>query len=223
MNRPKPTSTNTSMNSPADSLVSGHRHLSPEEIFELVSEGIAQDGLAGCDLCEGEALSVTGLLSDLRRVDQETASATEWDSVLLRSRIRQAVAREKQHSRSLFDRFFILRPVLASALVAGLAFVVWTPFSTEFGGVAQEAGHVASDLSASGASTGHLPAWIPLPREADDEGLAVLAEWTPNEDELDVVSCRAACLGGLSMYEEDALRAAITTTPPNPLTEGTPL
>lgn len=205
------------------SPMSGHHHLSPEEIFELVNEGRPQDGLLGCDLCRSEALSVTALLSDLRREDQETANVTEWDGVLLRSRIRQAVAREKPHSRSLFDRFFILRPVFASALVAGLAFVLWTPFSIESGSGAHEAEHLASDQSTPGSSAGHLPAWIPLPREADDEGLAVLAEWTPNEDELDVVSCRSACLGGLSIQEEDALRAALATTAPNPLTEGTPL
>ncbi len=181
-----------------------HRHLSSEEIFERISGGQLGPGIAGCEVCEAEASSLSQILLDLRSADAELGATTDWDDLLLRRRIREALGNEKPHARSIFDRFVILRPVLASALIAGLAFAVWSP-TPRYGD--RQGTPMASVVSP------RLPAWDPLPAEAEDEGLAVLAEWTPNEDELAIAGCHAACLSGLSNHEEESLR----------LTEGSPL
>jgi len=197
-----------------------HRHLPFEEICEMVSEAQPQDRLEGCEICEAEASSVSDLFKELRRADAETAPATEWDSLVLRSRIREAVARERPHAGSVFDRFAILRPAFVSALVAVLAFTIWIPRSLENGG---SAGVPLAAASRATGANGHLPAWTPLPDESEDEGLAILAEWTPSEEELDIARCRAACLGGLGAEEEELLRAAVATPAPNPVTGASPL
>jgi hypothetical protein len=190
--------------------MNAHRHLSSEEICEQISEGQPQDAMVGCEPCQAEARSVARLFGLLRRADAEAASTTEWDDLLLRSRIRDAVAREKPPSRSLLDRFSILRPALVSALVVGLALALWSPVSHQRDGSA----------TLRPRTGGHLPAWTPLPDESEDEGLAVLAEWTPNEDELTIARCRAACLGGLSTDEEEDLLLVAALIP---LTGATPL
>ena len=82
------------------------------------------------------------------------------------------------------------------------ALAVWTPFS----GVWNEPERVAT-LSAS--ASGRLPVWSPLPDESEDEGLAVLAEWTPTEDEVAIAGCHAACLVGLTSHEEEALLSTV--------------
>jgi hypothetical protein len=76
---------------------------------------------------------------------------------------------------------------------------------------------------ASGASV-RIPAWTPLPDEAEDEGLAVLAEWTPNEDEVAIARCHFACLSGLSEHEEEnLLKTVAAAASRSPLTEASPL
>ncbi len=194
--------------------MNGHRHLSSEEICERMSEKLPLEGIAGCAPCEAEALSLARLFGDLRRADAGAAGVTDWDDLLLRRRIREAVARERPHSRSIFDRFAILRPALVSALVAGLVLAVWSPLPRRGDG----AGIQLAAATASSRTSGHLPSWTPLPDEALDEGLDVLAEWTPNEDELTIARCRAACLGGLSLQEEEDLfrevAAVSLQTPP---------
>ena len=200
--------------------MNGHRHLSGEEICERMSEKRPLDDIAGCASCEAEASSLARLFGDLRRADAAAAGTTDWDDLLLRRRIREAVAREKPHTRSIFDRFAILRPALVSALVAGMVLAAWSPFSRRGDGV----GIQGAAATASSRNGGHLPSWTPLPDEAEDEGLAVLAEWTPNEDELAIAHCRAACLGGLSPQEEENLiQVVAAVSPRTPLTGPTPL
>ena len=185
-----------------------HRHLSTEEIFESISAGKPAPGVAGCESCEAEASSLSHLLGELRRTDAEGVAATDWDDLLLRRRIREALAKERPHLRSIFDRFAILRPVLASALIAALAFAVWSPVS-RYGD--------SKGTQVASTNLGRLPSWSPLPVESEDEGRAILAEWTPNEDELAIAGCRAACLSGLSNHEEEDLLlavASIAATPP---------
>lgn len=182
-----------------------HRHLSSEAIFEMVSEGREVEGISGCASCEAEAAALSRFLGELKRADAATHAVlhtTEWDDLLLRRRIREAIAKEKPHSRSIFDRFTILRPAFVSALVAMIALAVWAPFSVTPAPTVQVA-------SADAARYARLPAWDPLPEESEDEGLAVLAEWTPNEDELAIARCRASCLAGLSLHEEEKLLTAV--------------
>lgn len=181
-----------------------HRHLSSEEIFEQISLGEPGSGIAGCERCEAEASSLAQILLDLRRADPELVATTEWDDLLLRRRIREALGNEKPHVRSLFDRFAILRPALVFAVVASIVLLVWSPMSRY--------GDRPGTRMAS-VDSPRVPAWDPLPAEAEDEGLAVLAEWNPNEDELAIAGCLAACLSGLSNFEEENLR----------LTGGSPL
>ncbi len=179
-----------------------HRHLSSEEIFERVSAGETVPGLAGCPRCEGEARSFSLFLARLKAAGAELVATAEWDDLLLRRRIREAVSKEKPHRPSIFDRFPVLRPAFAAVLVASLALVVWSPLSRSAGGLGEGVTRSASvpDL---------VPAWTPLPDESLDEGLAVLAEWTPNEDELALARCRAACLAGLTSHEEERLLSAV--------------
>lgn len=194
-----------------------HRHLSSEEILEPLVSGHLPAAVAGCESCEAEASSLSLFLAELKRVDRASAVATEWDDLLMRKRIREAVAEEKPHRRSIFDRFFILRPVFVSALVASIVIVVWSPLSR----VADPGEGMASVASASG---GRIPSWTPLPDESEDEGLAVLAAWTPNEDEVAIARCRFACLSGLSNHEEDHLLLAVATAASrSPLAEASPL
>lgn len=194
-----------------------HRHLESEEIFEQLSgSGEVPPGVAGCPSCEAEALSLSIFLAELKRVDASSVATTEWDDVLMRRRIREAVAQEKPHGRSLFDRFFILRPVFVSALVASIALVVWSPLAAR---VSDPGRRVVSSTPST-----RIPAWSPLPDESEDEGLAVLAAWTPNEDEVAIARCHFACLSGLSDHEEDNLMNAVATTVArSPLTEASPL
>ena len=194
-----------------------HRHLSSEEIFEPISEGRSVPGLEGCRVCEAEAARVSAFLLELRGADAEFVSTSEWDDLLLRKRIREALARETPHVRSLFDRFAVLRPAFASALLAVVALAVWTPFSAS--------PHRANRGASLGAGVqAILPAWSPLPEESEDEGLAVLAEWTPNEDELVIARCRAACLAGLSSREEEDLFSDLAQNVPRPpIAGGSPL
>jgi len=181
--------------------MSSHRHLTSEQICEQLSDNLVLQGAAGCDQCEAEAGEMARLFGDLRRAHAEADAPGDWDQLLLRRRIREAVGREKPHSRSWFDRLGVLRPVLVSAVVAGLVFAIWIPFSPTGGGEGITATTVASRTG------GHLPAWKPLPDESEDDGLAVLAEWTPNEDEITIARCRAACSGALSPQEEENLFA----------------
>jgi hypothetical protein len=190
--------------------MNNHRHLSSEEILNRVAEDPAIEAgkltdLEGCASCAAEARSMSRFLSGLRRVDTELVATTEWDDLLLRRRIREALAKEKPHVRSIFDRFAILRPAFVSAVAAVVAIAIWTPFS---GGLGEKVQLASADPNPSN----RLPAWSPLPEESDDEGFAVLAEWTPNEDELAIARCRAACLAGLSMHEEEKLLSAVATT-----------
>ena len=196
-----------------------HRHLSSEEIFEQLTGGDATPaGVAGCASCEAEASSLSLFLAELKRVDAGSAATTEWDDLLMRRRIREAVAEEKPHGRSVFDRFLILRPVFVSALVASIALVVWSPLASR---VADPGTRMVS--IAPGASA-RIPSWTPLPEESEDEGLAVLAEWTPNADEVAIASCHFACLSGLSDHEEENLLHAVTSAASrSPLTEASPL
>lgn len=191
-----------------------HRHLSPEEIFEPMSAGETLPDLGGCPSCEAEASSLSRFLADLRRADAELVATTDWDDLLLRRRIREAVARENPHVRSVFDRFLLLRPALVSALVASIALVVWSPLAHRNAPVA----------APSVVAQGHIPAWSPLPAESEDEGLAVLAEWTPNEDELAIARCHFACLSGLSEHEEENLLQAVARNASrSPFPEASPL
>lgn len=194
-----------------------HRHLSGEEILERVSAGESGPDVLGCQSCSSEAASVSHFLAELKRADSELVATTDWDDLLVRRRIRVALDEEKPHARSIFDRFAILRPALASFLVAGVVIVVSSPFLRD----GNEGTRIASVASAPG---GRIPSWTPLPEESEDEGLAVLAEWTPNEDELAIARCRAACLSGLSDGEEESLLQALgSIASRSPVTEGSPL
>ena len=195
-----------------------HRHLESEEIFEQLSEGVAPEAFAGCEACEAEASSLSRFLADLKRVDAGSVATTEWDDLLLRRRIREAVAEERPHGRSVFDRFLVLRPVFFSALVASIVLVAWSPLSSL---MTRPGARMAA--MTTGASA-RIPAWTPLPDESEDEGLAVLAEWTPNEDEVAIARCHFACLSGLSEHEEENLLHAVSATVSrSPLTEASPL
>lgn len=195
-----------------------HRHIPSEEIFEKITSGEPLVGIAGCKPCEAEAASLSRFLSELRRSDAESGATTDWDDLLLRSRIREALAKEKPHVRSIFDRFAILRPAFVSALVASLALAVWSPPSQN----GDKEGTKMASMNFT--PPGRLPAWTPLPDESDDEGLSVLLEWTPNEDELEIAGCRASCLSGLSKHEEENLLLAVASTlPPPPVTGRSPL
>ena len=201
-----------------------HRHLESEEIFEQISEGRAVLGIEGCATCEAEAASLSRFLVELKAVDAASLPNSDWDDLLLRRRIREALAEEKPHARSIFDRFPLLRPAFAATLVASLAFSVWAPLSrylnVEESGLAPAASVVRGEA--------RLPAWTPLPDVAEDEGLAVLAEWTPTEDELTIARCRASCLAGLSSHEEERLLSAVAMNTaraplPLPITGASPL
>lgn len=194
-----------------------HRHLSSEEIFDRVSAGEGAPELAGCSQCGSEAESFSRFLSELKTADRDLVATTEWDDLVLRRRIREAVAQEKPHRPSIFDRFPVLRPAFAAAVVGSLVFAVWAPLSR----VAFETGQ---GLAPSASIHDRLPAWTPLPDESEDEGLAVLAEWTPSEEELAIARCRAACLAGLTSHEEEKLLNAVAMNVARaPMTGASPL
>lgn len=199
--------------------MNSHSHLSSEEILEQLTAGDATpQAVAGCASCEAEASSLGLFLAELKRVDAGSVATTEWDDLLLRGRIRRAVAAEDPHRRSVFDRFLILRPVFVSALVASIALVVWSPLASRDADPGTRTASIASGASA------RIPSWTPLPEESEDEGLAVLAEWTPNADEVAIASCHFACLSGLSDHEEENLLHSVSSTAPrSPLTEASPL
>ncbi len=195
-----------------------HRHLTAEEIWEQASGEQTAPVAAGCSVCEAEVASLAGFVSEMKRVDASALSTTEWDDLLLRRRIREAVAREKPHVTSIFRRFPILRPALAAAAILLLAVAAWSPLS----GLADVGGGQKASLDLR--THDRLPAWTALPNEDEDEGLAVLAEWTPTEDELAIARCRASCLAGLSSHEEERLFttvamnvASVPMTVPSPL------
>lgn len=193
-----------------------HHHLSSEEIFAQVEAGAVDAGVTACATCRAEADSLHTFLGDLRRADAALVATTEWDDLLLRRRIREAVAKEPAPARSIFDRFFILKPAMVSALAAVLVFAVWSPLTRIPG--------MGAAASVSPAAESLLPVWSPLPDESEDEGLAVLAEWTPTEDELAVAGCHGACLSGLSLHEEEnLLHAPSVRAPQPPVPGGSPL
>ena len=197
--------------------MNSHRHFSSEEILDAVEASKPLPGLAGCESCASEAAALSDFLGEFRRAHAEPRAESEWEDLLLRRRIREAIAQERPHGRSLFDRFTILRPVFVSALIAGLALAVWVPLTRD----ADKSSRFASIMAEDQA---RIPAWIPLPDEADDQGLAILAEWTPNEDEVAVASCHFSCLSGLSEHEEERLLSAVATAVARtPLTQSSPL
>ena len=187
----------------SDRHPSPHRHLSEEEIFARVSEGDALPEIAGCVACESEAASLASFFETLKQADRGLVETNDWNDMLLRGRIRAAIAQEAPHRPSFFERFSMLRPVFASLALASLVLVVWSPWNTAI--LRDTAG-----LSAV-TSSAHVPAWTPLPDEFDDEGFAILAEWTPSEEELAVARCRASCLAGLSAHEEESLLNDVAT------------
>jgi hypothetical protein len=190
-----------------------HRHLSEEQIFERVSSSEPLPEIAGCGTCELEASAQRAFLGELQRIDREAAPDAGWDDLVLRNRIRKAISQERPHGASIFERFLGLRPAFLSAALASLVLFVWNPMNTP------APGDAARVVSAS-----RIPAWTPLPDEPDDEGLAVLVEWTPNEDELAVAHCRAACLAGLTTHEEESLLNAVAVSSSRlPATESSPL
>lgn len=194
-----------------------HRHLSSEEIFERVSADEGSPELAGCSQCASEAESYRRFLTRLKTADSDLVATTEWDDLVLRRRIREAVAQEKPHRPSIFDRFPVLRPAFAAVVVASLAFAVWAPLSRFAGGT-------GPGLAPASSMHDRLPAWTPLPDESEDEGLAVLAEWTPSEEELAIARCRAACLAGLTSHEEEKLLSAVAMNVARaPMTGASPL
>jgi len=195
-----------------------HRHFSSEELFEHVSGGEPLVGVEACAQCDAEASDLARFLAELKRKDAELVATTDWDDLLVRGRIRQALSHEKPHSRSFLDGFSILRPAFISALVAVAALSGWSPWSRH-----EDTGDPRATVE-NAVSLGRLPAWTPLPDESEDEGLEVLAEWTPNEDELAIEGCRAACLSGLSSREEeDLLRAVASGMPPSGIEGARPL
>ena len=144
------------------------------------------------------------LLGELRRADASAASPTDWDDLLLRKRIREAVAIEGPHAKSLFGRFGFFKPALVTASVAILALAVSNPlfqFDSSRG------------TTVASVQPGTLPSWVPLPEESEDEGLAVLAEWTPSAAELEIAGCQSACLSGLSSNEEDNILRSMAVSP----------
>jgi hypothetical protein len=191
-----------------------HRHFSSEELLEHVTGGEPLVGLGGCEPCEAEASNLARFLAELKGKDAEFVATRDWDDLVVRGRIRQALSHEKPHSRSFLGGFSILRPAFISALVAVAALSVWSPLSryedTGSGGAAV----------GSAQRLGRLPAWTPLPDESEDEGLEMLAEWTPTEDELAIEGCRAACLSGLSSREEEDLFQAVASGMPSSKTNG---
>jgi hypothetical protein len=194
-----------------------HRHLSSEEILDSISAGEPLPDLSGCESCRAEASSLSSFLVEMRRADAEPSAESGWDDLLLRRRIREAIASEKPHGRSIFDRFSILRPAFISALAACVALVVWSPLARH-----SERGSQVASMSP--APHARIPAWVPLPEESEDEGLAVLAEWTPNADEVSIASCHFSCLSGLSEHEEENLLSAVATASARtPLTQASPL
>lgn len=198
-------------------MMTGHRHLSSEEILDRIGEGEVAPEVGNCEACSSEAASLGLLLQEMKRADSDLVATSDWDDLLVRRRIREALDREKPHRPSIFDRFAILRPALASVLVTCVAVAVLTP-------VLRDARPGTGIASLTPGSNGNIPSWTPLPDESEDEGLAVLAEWTPNEDELAIARCRAACLSGLSDREEESLLLALGGSGPrSPLTEGSPL
>lgn len=199
--------------------MNNHRHLSSQEILDRVSERGPVPGVAGCDSCEAEMASLSQFCEGLRRADAEFVATEKWDDLLLRRRIREALSREKPHARSIFDRFIVLRPVYISALAAMIAVAVWAPFS----GGPNRPNNVASMTPAVERL---LPAWNPLPEESLDQGLAVLTEWEPTEDELLIARCRSSCMAGLTAHEEEILFSAValnSSLPPLPVTGASPL
>jgi hypothetical protein len=179
-----------------------HRHLSSEEIFELLESREAGRDISGCETCQAEAASWSRFLTSLKAGDAELVVTTEWDDLLLRRRIREALSKEKPHKASIFARFPVLRPAFAAAIVAGLVFAVWSP-------VARYHGDSGQSVTRGPSAHDRLPAWSPLPDVSEDEGLAVLAEWIPTEDELAIARCRASCLAGLTAHEEESLLNAV--------------
>lgn len=197
--------------------MNNHRHLSSQEILEQISEGDSVSGVAGCTSCETEAASLSRFWADLRRADEELVATTDWDDLLLRRRIREALAREKPYRRSAFERFVLVRPAFVSALVAILAVAVWVPFSAS--------PDVPAEVAfANPVSERVLPAWDPLPALSDDQGLAVLIEWEPTEDELLIARCRVSCMAGLTSHEEDKLFNTVAlNVSPEPIPGASPL
>ena len=192
--------------------MSGHVHPSSEDICLRVSEASDSsksdflENLRGCPSCEAEAEAARRLFAELRQADSLSEISSDWADLLLRKRVRDAVALERPHSRTFFGRFGLLRPALVTATVAILALAVLNPVARPGG---SKGANVAQDA---------LAAWVPLPDESEDEGLAVLAEWTPNADELEVAGCHAACLAGLTSHEEEGILRSMTDsgarTPP---------
>lgn len=192
--------------------MSGHVHPSSEDICLRVGEVSDSsnsdflESLRGCPSCEAEAEAARRLFAELRQADSLSEISSDWADLLLRKRIRDAVALERPHSRTFFGRFGLWRPALVTATVAILALAVLNPIARPGG--SKEA-RVAQDA---------LAAWVPLPDESEDEGLAVLAEWTPNADELELAGCHAACLAGLTSHEEEGILRSMTDsgarTPP---------
>ena len=211
----------------ADRHLSPHRHLSAQchlSDDEICERGLEINnaelsgrplGLEGCSECEAEVAAFAQVFAQIRRADvAHVADAdSDWNHLMIRSRIREAISKEPLHSRPFFGRLAVFRPVFAAALAAVLALAIWIP------------GFQQSLQENKGTATAErLPAWSPLPDEADDEGLAVLAEWTPNEDELTVARCRGACQSGLSAHEENLLLTASANAAAHyPLTEASPL
>lgn len=188
--------------------MSSHTHLSSEDILDRLTGGGPSPSLPGCESCQAEAALLSRFLTDLRHADADAVATTEWDDLLLRSRIREAVSKETVHPRPWRGRFLFVRPAFVSALAACLVFAIWSPLS-RYGD--------SEVTSVESATHERLPAWAPLPDESEDEGLAVLAEWNPNEDEFSIARCRAACFAGLSHDEEEKLRQSLAAAGPVPI------
>jgi hypothetical protein len=188
--------------------MTNHVHLKLEDAVAraLVSpSGAILSEVPACDVCQAaqrqahaDVAPLVEPLRELKRDFEKGEPALEaWEGVLLRRKIREAVAREvaprpplRDLVLSVFGSKAWMAPgrfaagVLAFAIALGLGLGAWTFVATVPPGTNRN----------PDPRNSVLPAWTALPVIEEDESFEVIAALTLTSDEIEVLTCgETAC------------------------------
>jgi hypothetical protein len=185
-----------------------HIHLTDEQAFELSLGAPDTRPQIACAECAAAVAEHARLMTDLKETSavDPAADLGDWEAVLMRRRIREAIEREPAYARSWAASFLtgaLPKPLFAGALAVALAALGGWPLLRE----AERNGGAHQAVAVPEAT---LPAWTALPAIDEDDSFDVFSAWTPTDDEIDVAGCSSGlCDSELAIIESDARRGAL--------------
>lgn len=177
-----------------------HIHFTDEQAFELAFETAEVRARLACAVCAAAVEDHVRLMTDLRETSSADPSVElgDWDSVLLRRKIREAIEHEPAHRPSPWARtlrgWVLPKPIFAGAIAIALA---------ALGGLRLLGDGEPRETTVVREAT--IPAWTALPALDDDESFEMLSAWTLTDEEIDLAGCSTGlCDSEVAVIESDA-------------------